>query len=144
MRHHDKGNFAAKHPKDAVVENDLRQAISEKSTDQSITCASAHAVSRNLNLTPKEVGRAIDIMEQHIKKCQLGLFGYFPEKKIVKAIPHVDPQLKSDIESRLKNGRLPCKDAWRIAEEKGLSRLEIGSVCESLSLKISPCQLGAF
>ncbi len=144
MTHHDKGNFAAKHPKNTIISDDLRQAINEKSRDESITCAAAHAISQDLHLPPLEVGRAIDVMECHIKKCQMGLFGYSPKKKIVTAAPHVDPRLKTEIENRLKNGRLPCKDAWQLADKNGLSRLDIGAICEALSLKISPCQLGAF
>ena len=144
MTHKDKGHFAAKHPQGAVVSDELRQAIEKKSRNHSITCAAAHDIARNLIISPMEVGKAIDLLEYHIRKCQLGLFGYHPEKKIVKPAAHVPSDLKNSIFTHLQNGRLSCAKAWELAEVMELSRLKFCGTCETLNIKISPCQLGAF
>lgn len=144
MSHEDKGNFAAKHPQDTVVSTELRQALEKKVHNQSITCAAAHKVARNLNISPAQVGVAFDMLEYRLCKCQMGLFGYEPEKKIVKPAADVSPELERSITAHLQGKRLPCLAAWRIAEKEGLSRLECSCVCEALKVKISPCQLGAF
>lgn len=144
MTHHDKGNFAAKHPKGATVSNELQQAVAERRRGQVITCAAAHAIARELNIAPAEVGKAIDLSECRISKCQLGLFGYHPEKKIVVPAAEVPPDPAQSITAHLHNNRLSCEKAWQLAETQNISKLEFCAVCEALNIKISPCQLGAF
>lgn len=144
MTHHHKGNFAAKHSSKATVSDEIQQALKKKIQQQSITCAAAHAVARELNIPPAEVGMAIDLLEYRICRCQLGLFGYEPEKKIVKAAAKISPELEKSLADQSENKRLACLKAWRIADEKGMSRLECSAACEALKIKISQCQLGAF
>ena len=83
-------------------------------------------------------------MELRIVTCQLGLFGYAPRKRIVEAAPEVDAALKAAIERNLEEGRLSCRAAWSIAEELGIARMAVSSACETLGIKLSGCQLGAF
>lgn len=144
MTHESKGHFAGKHPKGIKIEDNLRQVIYDKARDNAISCAAAHDIARKLNISPSMVGQAIDLLEYKIEKCQLGLFGYSPKKNIVQAASSVSGELETQIRSRLQNGRLACIDAWRLARENGISKLEICSACEALSFKITPCQLGAF
>jgi hypothetical protein len=144
MTHKDKGGFAAKHPQGTVVSDELRQAVTKKSSDQSITCAKAHNIAQDLAVSPQEVGKAIDLLECHIRKCQLGLFGYSPEKKIARPAGDVPADFADIISPYLKNGRLACAKAWELAENRGVSRLKFCAFCEALNIKISPCQLGAF
>jgi hypothetical protein len=44
----------------------------------------------------------------------------------------------------LVDGRLPCAEAWRIADERNLKKMDVSSAVEALEIKIKPCQLGAF
>jgi hypothetical protein len=144
MPHKPKGGYSAKYPQGTTVSEELRRVVAEKSTAGTITCAAAHKISRDLNIPPSEVGKAIDLMEYHLHKCQLGLFGYKPEKKIAQPPATVSSELRDHIAAHLENGRLSCAAAWRSADTHAMSRLEFGGVCEALKLKISPCQLGAF
>jgi hypothetical protein len=144
MTHHDKGHFAAKHPKGTMLDPTVESAIKQKSRKGTITCAAAHELAESLNLVPLKIGEAIDLMEYRISKCQLGLFGYSPQKKIVTPAPQVPPDLASEIRENLLNGKLPCATAWQLADRRGLSRLALSEACEALGIKVSPCQLGAF
>jgi hypothetical protein len=144
MTHDDKGHFAAKHPAGTLLDPQVEAGIKENSQKGSITCAAAHGLAKKLNLDPAKIGIGIDLLEYRIAKCQLGLFGYSPQKKIVKAARQVDPDLASEIRSKLIDDRLPCSAAWQLADRRGLSRLELAAACEALGIKVSPCQLGAF
>jgi hypothetical protein len=144
MTHHDKGHFAAKHPSGTLLDPIVEKGIKEKSRQGSITCAAAHELAHQLNLSPANIGVAIDLMEYRIAKCQLGLFGYSPQKKIVTPARQVTSELASQIRSNLIADRLPCAAAWQLADDRGLSRLELSAACEALGIKVSPCQLGAF
>jgi len=143
MTHHDSGHFSAKHPDGTNVQATLQQAVREQIVNKEITCHAAFAVCEALQVTAREVGIAIDLQEGRIRKCQLGLFGY-PKGKAVKAAETVGPELRAAIEAALVDGRLPCVDAWRIADTLGIARLAAANACETLKIKIKPCQLGAF
>ena len=66
------------------------------------------------------------------------------DKKIVKAVDHELIPLKDAVKSKLLDGKLPCKDAWDIAAEFKVRKMEISGLCEFMGIKIKPCQLGAF
>ncbi|MGE0085986.1 MAG: hypothetical protein AB7S75_16380 [Desulfococcaceae bacterium] len=139
-----KGNFAAKHGPEVKAEPAVAEAVKAKAEDGKISCAAAHRIARDLKVSPYAVGVAIDLAQYRISKCQLGLFGYYPQKGIVKPAETVSPELEKAIRSELKNGRLSCSDAWEIAKKSALSRLEISEACEALQIRIASCQLGAF
>jgi hypothetical protein len=79
-----------------------------------------------------------------VVKCQLGLYGYKPNKRIVKPAEAVSPDLEKAVRDALQNGRLPCAAAWEVAERLGLRKMEVSAACETLGIKISACQLGSF
>jgi hypothetical protein len=54
-------------------------------------------------------------------------------KKIIEAAVPVEGKLK-----------LPCKKAFQLAAEHGLSLKEIGDICNAEGIKIINCQLGCF
>jgi hypothetical protein len=138
------GGYARKHPPSAVLEERLAAALKEKIKDGHISCAAAHGVAQRLECSPADIGQALDLMEVRLSRCQLGLFGYHPEKRIVKKADKWDDGLEADIRAALKDGRLPCQDAWAIADRWQVSRLTAANVCEALGIKVRPCQLGAF
>ena len=101
-------------------------------------------IASELVVKPHDVGKTADLLEMRLSKCQLGLFGYQPVKRIVKSTKQISTDLEHGIQEGLEDGRLPCITAWKIAEELGLRKMEVSSACQSLGIKISSCQLGAF
>ncbi len=53
-------------------------------------------------------------------------------------------ELKAKIKAAAPAGRIPCAAAFKLAEELGLSRKEMGELLNELKIKISQCQLGCF
>jgi hypothetical protein len=104
----------------------------------------AFRLADELQKPPSEIGEAADLLGIRLVKCQMGLFGYAPEKKIVQAAAAVDSGLEDAIRGRLENGRLPCRAAWSLAEAFKMSRMGVSAACEALGIKVKPCQLGAF
>ncbi len=48
------------------------------------------------------------------------------------------------LRSNLVNGKLPCKQAFFVAQKLGLSPMTVGKKAFQLGIKISACQLGLF
>ena len=136
--------FAEKHEQNAQVNEQIKDQIISRTKNNELPCALAHKIAEDLNVSPAEVGKTADLLEMELVKCQLGLFGYTPEKKIVKPEAAENPDLTSAIQDAMVDGNLSCENAWEIARHFDVSRLKIGSVCEHLKIKIKPCQLGAF
>jgi hypothetical protein len=144
MTEKDKGQFAKKHPPDRKVNPLIADAVKSRSPEGEIACALAFEIVENQRSTPGEVGFTVDTLEIRVVKCQLGLFGYQPTKRIVKPSQNIPPALKEAIQKSLVKDRLSCKAAWDIADRFGLRRLEVSSACETVGIKISSCQLGTF
>jgi hypothetical protein len=144
MTEEDRGHYAKKHPADRAVDPSIAEAVKEKTTNNEISCASAFSIVDDLGVPPVEVGFTIDALEITIIKCQLGLYGYKPNKKIIKPADQVTAELEKAIRDGLVNDRLPCAVAWETAKTFGLRKMDISSACEALGIKITPCQLGAF
>jgi hypothetical protein len=144
MTHADKGNFKTKHSPETKVSKSLSDAIQKATVSGDISCTSATEIAERQNIGMQEVGTAIDMMEINIVRCQLGLFGYGPEKMAVKAAKSVSKELEDAIRSGLRKDRLPCAEAWRIADSFNIPRMKVAAACEALKIKVKPCQLGAF
>ncbi len=126
------------------VDPRIRQELEKHIRDGKLSCASAFAAAQALNLPPAEIGKSADAMKVKLVKCQLGLYGYAPEKKIVKPADTIDPEMEAAVRAGLENGYLPCAAAWKIAEQFNVRKMAVSAACEALSIKIKPCQLGAF
>jgi len=144
MTHEDEGHYAAKHPEGTEVDPDIKQKLQQKIIDGRVSCAAAHVIANELHVTPDKVGIAIDLMEARIHKCQIGLFGYQPEKRIVKPAANPSSEVQTAVNAHLADGRIACKKCWEIAEQLGRKKMDVSSVCESMGVKINKCQLGAF
>ena len=137
-------HFAQKHPSDSETDPRVISALKQQVSAGKVPCAVAFKVASELDVTPGLVGKTADLLELRLEKCQMGLFGYEPNKRIVKPAEMVSEELETCIGRELTDNRLPCKKAWEIAEKLGLGKMAVSSACEHLGIKISDCQLGAF
>jgi hypothetical protein len=144
MTHEDEGHYAAKHPPETSLNPGIAEAVKQVIKDGKISCAAAHKIAREMKVPPADVGVTIDLLEARINRCQLGLYGYAPEKRIVKPADSVPKDLEETITNSLVDDRLPCKASWEIAEKLSVSRINVSAACETLKIKISVCQLGSF
>ncbi len=144
MTRMDAGKYSAKHPPGTQLDPTLAAAVRQAAADGELTCAAAFRIAEQSGASPAAVGRTLDLLEYRITKCQLGLFGYEPHKKIVEPATEVDDDLRSRLEGSAVEGTLSCEACWSLAEELGRKRLEVAAACEALGIKITPCQLGAF
>ncbi len=143
MGHNHKGNYAKKHP-DAKLNPETQGPIQEATRDGLLFCASAHRIAKSLGFTPGEIGVQADLLELRIAKCQLGLFGYAPNKKNLDPDVVISDDLKAQILKAQTDGRIDCLTCWKLASKLNISRIDMGSACEKLEIRIKPCQLGAF
>ena len=144
MTHEDKGHFSKKHQDDRPMHPEIAVAVRREASPEGISCAAAHRVATKLNQSPKEIGFTIDRLEIPIIRCQMGLYGYPDKSRVVIPAESVSKELEERIRGALDNGRLSCADAWRIAAESGIPKMDAAAACENLGIKITACQLGAF
>jgi len=147
MAHQDAGKYALKHPPGARPNEQIAEAIREKSPGDDLACAVAEKISKELKVDLSEVGVAADLLEMKIKKCQLGLFGWGKKPnhgKDIRAADSVSAEMKSALEKAAENGAVTCAAAWAIADRLGTERKAVSAACDALRLKIRACQLGAF
>lgn len=127
-----------------MSDENLKKIIAGKIKNNDLPCAVAFDAAAQLGISPGAVGDYADREKLHLVECQLGLFGHGPGKKTVKPVDVVVPELASAIRKELVNDRLPCKSAWMLAEKFEIKKMAISGACETLGIKIKPCQLGAF
>jgi hypothetical protein len=144
MASKDKGHYGAKHSGGIVVASEITEAVKKRSRQGALTCPLAFKIAGELAVRPGEVGKAMDLLEVNIVKCQLGLFGYSPVRKIVPPAQSVSEELEAALRIAMIDGRLPCAAAFQIAADFKLAKIRVSSACEKLKIKISSCQLGAF
>jgi hypothetical protein len=53
-------------------------------------------------------------------------------------------KIEETILEKSKDGKLPCAICFKIAEDFGISKKEIGDILNEMKVKISQCQLGCF
>ena len=144
MAHSDKGKYAQKHSQEIKVEDSLKQEVLKAAKENNVACKAAEEIAGRKALTLGEVGVAIDLLNINIIECQLGLFGYSPQKKIVQPAKEIASELKQAINDALSGGSMSCAAVWAIAKQLNLPRMKVSAACEALKIKIKPCQLGAF
>ncbi|MCP4603677.1 MAG: hypothetical protein GY847_24695 [Proteobacteria bacterium] len=145
--HINQGDYRGKHPENADLDAKIADAIKAHAENTRLTCAAGAHIAEDLGVTMEEVGRAADLLEIKVNKCQLGLFGYAKTKgksRILEPADHVEPELETEIRNALKEGKLPCASAWDIASKQGISKLAVCAAADALGIKSSHCQLGTF
>ena len=120
------------------------EALADAAENGELPCARAFETAGRFAITPAATGQALDRLKIHITRCQLGLFGYRPEKRAVTPRDPENPALIRALSDAAQDGRISCRSVWDIAAAHSVSRRVAGDACEFLGLKIKPCQLGAF
>jgi len=136
--------FSEKHGSRAQIDPAVQEKIEKKARNGEVACAAAFQIAEALGISPADVGKNVDLLELKLSKCQLGLFGYKPDKKAVKPEKPANRQLEEAVRAALVDGKLACRDAWRIAGRFNVPKMTVSGACEALGIKIKPCQLGAF
>ncbi len=136
--------FSEKHSADAKMDPAIAQKIKDKVTNNEMACAVAFQIADELQATAIEVGKGIDLLDVKLVKCQLGLFGYSPSKKVVKPKSPQTQDLEGAIRAAMVQEKLSCQAAWDIAHRFSVPKMTVSAACEALDIKIKPCQLGAF
>lgn len=139
-----KSEFSNKHRSDLKPDPVIEKHLRGRCPKGELPCAVAFDIAREIGASPAAVGQTADLMNFRLVKCQLGLFGYNPDKKIARAAEIVDETLASALHESLESKRLPCASAWEIADRLQLRKMAVSNACEKLGIKIKPCQLGAF
>lgn len=127
-----------------TIHPELKRLIQENTEPSGVPCVKVFTAIVPAGFSPIEAGLALDALELPITHCQLGLFGYQPEKKRVHPLDRVEPELEQALRERQSDGRISCNDAWEIAQAVHVPKLHVGCACETLGIRIKPCQLGAF
>ena len=136
--------FPAKHQDRAQINNVIKNEILKQNKDSKLPCFVAFKIAKELQVSPGDVGKAVDLLNFRLAKCQLGLYGYQPKKRKVKPKMPLDQGLKNAITDALVEGKLTCKKVWDIASLYNVHKLRVSCACEAMKIKIIKCQLGAF
>lgn len=136
--------FAAKHGPNAKPNSLITNKILSRAKNKELPCALAFEIAKELQVSADAVGKDSDLLNFKLTKCQLGLFGYQPQKKIIKPQGSVNQDLQDTIVDALVEGKLSCQSAWDIASRLKVQKMDISGVCEFMQIKINNCQLGAF
>ncbi len=68
---------------------EIQSKIIQRAKNGELPCAVAFDLVKQLGISPAEVGQYADRAKLRLVKCQLGLFGYQPEKRLVKPVDAV-------------------------------------------------------
>jgi hypothetical protein len=137
------GKFSEKHAPHAQIDPAIRAMVEQRATNDKIPCAVAFAIAAELDAPPSAVGATVDLIDFRLTKCQLGLFGYGPQKKIVQPKDPDGPQ-RAAILAAAADKQMDCSAAWALARQLDMPKLAISNACEALGIKIRHCQIGAF
>lgn len=124
----------------------IEAAIRANLIDGRLPCAKAFEIATEFAVSPKAVREAADGDDVRICHCQLGLFGFenLGARRLVRPLSAVPEDLESRLREATTGNRLACAAAWRIAQDDGLPRFVVGCACETLDVRVAPCQLGCF
>jgi hypothetical protein len=136
--------YSDKHGPGEQPDETIKAAVMGREKNGMISCAEIFKIAGETGALPADVGKTTDLLDIRLSKCQLGLFGYQPEKKIVKPVPDAAPEISAAIRDELVDGVLPCRHAWGVASRFGVPKMRVSGICEAMGVKIKPCQLGAF
>ena len=137
-------------PQDFTVDEQIAAAIRAHLRDGKLPCAQAFVVARQLGVAPLTVGLTADVLQIHLSRCQLGLFGYGGKKGWESGKTRFDTcEIPEGMEEAIRaavdeDGNFACAKAWEIAAQFKKPKMYVGYLADKLGVRIAPCQLGAF
>jgi hypothetical protein len=129
---------------DEILDRSIEKEILQRGMNRELSCVIAFQIAEDLGISADRVGKTADLLDIKLTRCQLGLFGHQPQKKMVKPTAQINPDVKDAVLNALVDEKLSCKNAWDIASRLNIAKITVSSTCETLNIKIKPCQLGAF
>ena len=136
--------YSDKHGNNVKLDNDIASIIRSRAKNDELPCAVAFDIAADQGCDIEKIGQTADLLNFRLTKCQLGLFGYKPNKKIVKSEPLTDFQLEEALKKQSGSGAIACEEVWALADQFKVSKMTVSAGCEALGIKVKPCQLGAF
>ena len=132
-----------------MSEEEIAEQLREtQAEDGRVSCPAMHAIARRLGVDPAVVGKTCTELGIRASDCQLGLFGHGllreGKGRVVRSDVEVSDELAARIRAAAPDGRISCAELWKIASEFKVPRLFLGSVAETIGVKITPCQLSFF
>jgi hypothetical protein len=137
-------SYSEKHGKHVKMDETIASAIRSRAKNNELPCAVAFDIASELGCTVDQIGLTADLLDYRLTKCQLGLFGYKPQKKIVGPEHPTDSGLEAALKEKAGPGAIPCRDVWELSAQFNVSKMAVSANCEALGIKVKPCQLGAF
>ncbi len=126
------------------INEELVKEVLAASKENEITCQACFEVADSLNEQVALVGVALDDQGIRIVECQLGLFGYKPDKKRVEPVKPDDPSILDAVKQSSLEGAIKCSATWELADRFKTEKQTISDTCQYLNIKITNCRLGAF
>jgi len=134
-------------PADFTLDTTLTDAIQKSLREGKLPCAAAFVIARQNDAAPLLVGQTATAMHIHLTRCQLGLFGY-PEGKGWRSTTVAERPIPEGLEETIReaavDGKLSCAQAWTLARQFHIPKMQISPIADQLEIHITPCQLGAF
>ncbi len=126
-----------------------------------LSCEEAYIVAEARGVNPQAVRQQADNLGIRISRCQLGLFGYAPEKgrpgfraageavrgsgqKTEEKMEPVPEKVATAVGDTCSNNEITCVELWELGRAHNVSRFDMGCLAESLELSVRRCQLGCF
>lgn len=133
-----------KMPADFIPDDGVSEQFKQRFNKGEMPCASAFKASLEWNLPTGTVGLYADLHKVPITQCQIGLFGHGKGIKLIETLDQIDPEIEAAVREKTKENIISCEDVFFIAKEKKVSKVDVGSVCQTLHIKIKNCRFGAF
>lgn len=131
-------------PEDFIPDPILSEQVKIRFSTGDMPCASAFKASDELNISTRTLGLYADVLDIRLSTCQIGLFGHGKGVKLIKTLDRVDSALEKDIRERTTDGVIACKDVFDLARAHKTSKVDVGSACQTLGIKVKHCRFGAF
>lgn len=131
-------------PADFIPDDKVSEQFKQRFNEGKMPCASAFSTAEEWGIPTRTLGLYADFHKFQITRCQIGLFGYGKGVKLVKKLDALDPEIEKAVRSRTQDNIMTCDDVFAIAKEMKVSKVDVGSVCQTLDIKIKKCRFGAF
>lgn len=122
----------------------LEETIRTSATENRLPCPKAFEIARELKVSRREVGDAVNRLEIRLIDCQLGCFGLDKSRHTDLAAMEIDPALVAEVVKSSVMGQIPCPVAFQVAAKCKVTTKDVGDAATRQKIRITNCQLGCF